>query len=58
MEGLLGNLELKPDEFGKSETVCTKNVYEVVDTIHSRGGLAVLAHIDQLKGIFNDNLKV
>lgn len=58
VEGLLGNLELKPDEFGKSETVCTKSVYEVVDTIHSRGGLAVLAHIDQLKGIFNDNLKV
>lgn len=58
VEGLLGNLELKPDEFGKPETVCTKNVYEVVDTIHSRGGLAVLAHIDQLKGIFNDNLKV
>ena len=58
VEGLLGKLDLKPDEFGKSETVCTKSVYEVVDTIHSRGGLAVLAHIDQLKGIFNDNLKI
>jgi hypothetical protein len=58
VEGLLGNLELKPDEFGKSETVCTKNVYEVVDKIHARGGLAILAHIDQPKGIFNDNLKI
>lgn len=58
VEGLLGKLDIKPDEFGKSETVCTKSVYEVVDTIHSRGGLAVLAHIDQLKGIFNDNLKI
>ena len=58
VEGLLGKLDLKPDEFGKSETVCTKSVYEVVDTIHSRGGLAILAHIDQIKGIFNDNLKI
>jgi len=58
VEGLLGKLDLKPDEFGKSETVCTKSVYEVIDTIHSRGGLAVLAHIDQLKGIFNDNFKL
>lgn len=58
VEGLLGNLDLKPAEFGKSETVCTKSVYDVVDTIHSRGGLAVLAHIDQLKGIFNDYIKI
>lgn len=58
VEGLLGKLDIKPDEFGKSETVCTKSVYEVVETIHSRGGLAVLAHIDQPKGIFNDNIKI
>lgn len=58
VEGLLGKLDLTPDEFGKSETVCTKSVYEVVDTIHSRGGLAVLAHIDQPKGVFNDNIKL
>lgn len=57
IEGLLGNLDIKPDEFGKSETVCTKSVYDVVDIIHSRGGLAILAHIDQLKGIYHDNIK-
>ena len=44
-------------EFGQSETVCTKNVYEVIEEIHERGGLAVLAHIDQLKGIFHNSVK-
>lgn len=58
IEGLLGRLDIKPSEFGKSETVCTKNVYEVVEIIHERGGLAVLAHIDQIKGIFFEEVKV
>lgn len=58
VEGLLGFLDLKPDEFGRPETVCTKSVYEVVNAIHSRDGLAVLAHIDQPKGIFNDNKRI
>jgi len=57
VEGLLGRLDIKPDEFGRSETVCTKSVYEVVQTIHDRGGLAILAHIDQRKGIFHDNIR-
>lgn len=56
IEGLLGSLDITPDEFGKSETVCTKNIYDVVDKIHDRHGLAILAHIDQMKGIFHDNV--
>jgi DNA repair ATPase RecN len=58
VEGLLGGLDIKPNEFGKSETVCAKTVYEVVGKIHERGGLAVLAHIDQPKGIFYDMSKI
>jgi len=55
VEGLLGTLDIKPAEFGQPETICTKNVYEVVEKIHERGGLAILAHIDDYKGIFHDN---
>jgi PHP family Zn ribbon phosphoesterase len=55
IEGLLGTLDIKPAEFGQPETICTKNVYDVVEKIHERGGLAILAHIDDFKGIFHDN---
>ncbi len=58
VEGLLGGLDIKPNEFGRSDTVCTKTVYEVVEKIHERGGLAILAHIDQPKGIFHDCQKL
>lgn len=58
VEGLLGGLDIKPTEFGKSETVCAKTVYDVVEKIHERGGLAILAHIDQHKGIFHDSAKI
>ncbi len=58
VEGLLGSLDISPAEFGKSETICAKTVYEVVEKIHERHGLAVLAHIDQEKGIFHAQSKV
>jgi len=52
VESLLGAIDIKPDEYSKSEALCTKSTYEVVDKIHERGGLAVLAHIDAPKGAF------
>jgi len=57
VENLLGAVDITADEYGHSETVTTKSLYDVVDKIHERGGLAVLAHIDQHKGVFHDGVK-
>lgn len=52
IESFLGAIDITPNEYGKTETICKKSVYEVVDIIHARNGLAILAHIDQTKGAF------
>ena len=57
VESFLGAIDLKPDDYGKQEAVCTKSAYEVIDKIHERGGLAILAHIDAPKGAFHDRVQ-
>lgn len=52
IENFLGAIDITPDDYGKTETICKKGVYEVVETIHARNGLAILSHIDQPKGAF------
>ncbi|MFC2053150.1 TrlF family AAA-like ATPase [Chloroflexota bacterium] len=52
VEGFLGAIDIKPDDFGKQESICKKGVYDVFDKIHEREGLAILAHIDKPKGAF------
>jgi hypothetical protein len=58
VENLLGAVGIKADEYGKSETVSSKRINDVITEIHEHGGLAILAHIDQIKGIFHDNIKI
>ena len=52
VEGLLGAVRIKPEEFGNHDTLCTMSVEDVMTTIHKRDGLAILAHIDRPKGAF------
>ncbi len=52
IENFLGAIGIKPNEYGKSDTVCDKSVSDVLTLIHEREGLAVLAHIDEVKGAF------
>jgi len=57
VENFLGALDIKAEEYGKSETICPKNVFEVLTKIHERNGLAILAHIDTHKGAFFEQVK-
>lgn len=57
VENFLGAIDIQADEYGKSEAVCTKSIYDVTNKIHDRGGLAILAHIDSPKGIFHEGAK-
>ena len=57
IESFLGLVNIKPEEYGKSEAVCTESVYSVIEKIHQRNGLAILAHIDSPKGAFFEQIK-
>jgi hypothetical protein len=57
IENFLGLIKIPPEKQGKSETVCTVSVFEVLKQIHERKGLAVLAHIDAPKGAFFESTK-
>jgi predicted metal-dependent phosphoesterase TrpH len=50
IESLLGNLALKPEEYGDIKTVVQMDVVNVARIVHERGGLAVLAHANSSKG--------
>lgn len=52
VESFLGAIDIKPNDYGKQESICKKGVYDVFDKIHEREGLAILAHIDKPKGAF------
>jgi hypothetical protein len=52
VESFLGGIGLKAQDHGRSDVLCHKSVYEVLDLIHEWDGLAVLAHIDAHKGAF------
>jgi hypothetical protein len=38
--------------------IVKKNVHEVIAKIHERNGLAILAHIDMLKGAFKEQIEI
>ena len=52
VENFLGAIGITAAAYGHSEEVCEKSVYEILDLIHQRGGLAILAHIDTYRGAF------
>jgi predicted nucleic acid-binding Zn-ribbon protein len=54
IESFLGAIDITPSDFGRSESFCSKSTEELLATIHRRGGLAVLAHIDQPRGAFHE----
>ena len=54
VENFLGLIDFTPEDFGRSDATCSKSVYELLKLIHSRDGLAVLAHIDDVKGAFKE----
>src|SRR5665213_3370409 len=54
IESLLGNLGLKPGEYGDTETVVQKDPLTIASIIVERGGLVVLAHANSSKGALTD----
>lgn len=54
VNNFLGAIGIKTDEYGKSNALCEEGVFDVLETIHQRDGLAVLAHIDEIKGAFHE----
>jgi DNA repair ATPase RecN len=57
IENFLGAIDITAAEYGKQEALCKKGIYDVLDKIHDRNGLAVLAHIDCPRGAFHDQAK-
>ncbi len=53
IENFLGGIDIQENDYGKSSAMCKLSPSEVVGKIHSRDGLAILAHIDQVRGAFN-----
>jgi hypothetical protein len=54
IESLLGNLELKPQQYGDIHTVVQMAPIEVAQIIARRGGLAILAHANSSKGVLEE----
>lgn len=54
VESFLGAIDITPEQHGKSDAYCKKSAHEVITKIHERNGLAILAHIDQPKGAFQE----
>jgi hypothetical protein len=58
VESFLGAINIKPEDHGKQEALCTKfTTYEVIKIIHEHNGLAILAHIDAPKGAFFEHVE-
>jgi PHP domain len=54
VESLLGNLGLKPSQYGEVNTIVEKDPLTVASIINERGGLSVLAHANSSKGALQD----
>jgi PHP family Zn ribbon phosphoesterase len=52
VESLLGNLGLKPSQYGDINTVVQRDPLTIAEIISKRGGLAVLAHSNSTRGCF------
>jgi len=57
IENFLGAIDITSDLYGKQEALCKKSPKDVVDKIHDRKGLAILAHIDRPRGAFYQQVK-
>lgn len=52
LDGLLqGRLQWGDASKPTAERMCTSSTTDVIDAIHAKGGLAIAAHVEQLKGI-------
>jgi PHP family Zn ribbon phosphoesterase len=49
---LLGALDITPQEQGRTDALCTHGAHKIIEKIVDRGGLAILAHIDEPRGAF------
>ncbi|MGB3215758.1 MAG: AAA family ATPase, partial [Anaerolineae bacterium] len=58
VESFLGFINVVPAQHGQQDALCTLGPYEVIQKIHERQGLAILAHIDRPKGAFREKSKV
>lgn len=54
VEGLLSELGFHPEDYGDLNAVVDKNAIDVIEVIHRRGALAVLAHVNSTRGVFRD----
>jgi len=54
VEALLNMLDIDPDEYGDTSTVTDKSPIQVIDIIHEKDGLAVLAHANSTCGVLSD----
>jgi len=52
IENFLGAIDITADAYGRQEALCKRSPEHVVDKIHNRNGLAILAHIDTRRGAF------
>ena len=58
IESLLGKLNILPEDYGKPNSFCKLSPHDVINLIHERGGLAILAHIDAPKGIYFEKTSI
>ncbi|HHR85709.1 MAG TPA: PHP domain-containing protein, partial [Candidatus Acetothermia bacterium] len=54
VNAVLTKLDIKPDDYGKQETLTNKTPLEVIDIVHSNGGMAILAHANSSNGVLCD----
>ncbi|HEY8889654.1 MAG TPA: PHP domain-containing protein [Clostridium sp.] len=52
IQNLLGALKIPAEEQGQSDAICKLGAAEVIDIIKEKDGLAILAHIDGIKGAY------
>ncbi len=51
IENLLGDLEIKPDKYGKEDAYADKTPNQVINIISEHGGMAILAHANSMQGV-------
>ena len=54
VEALLNTLDIGPDQYGKQDAVTNKAPIQVIETIHGKGGIAILAHANSSNGVLAD----
>ena len=54
IENLLGFLSIEADKYGTEEAFSSESIFVVIDEIHRRGGLPILAHANSSHGALSD----